>query len=51
MKKNYILDTNVLLTDHNSIFSYGNNDVVTPNIDALAKNGLLFKNASLWNIF
>ena len=30
MKKNYILDTNVLLTDHNSIFSYGNNDVVIP---------------------
>ncbi len=22
---------------------YGNNDVVTPNIDALAKNGLIFK--------
>ena len=26
---------------------YGNNDVVTPNIDALAKNGLIFKNAYL----
>jgi len=30
MKKNYILDTNVLLTDHKSIFSYGNNDVIIP---------------------
>jgi len=26
---------------------YGNNDVITPNIDALAKNGLIFKNAYL----
>ena len=26
---------------------YGNNDVVTPNIDALAKNGIIFKNAYL----
>lgn len=30
MKKNYILDTNVLLTDHKSISSYGNNDVIIP---------------------
>ena len=29
------------------IGSYGNNDVVTPNIDALAKNGLIFNNAYL----
>ena len=26
---------------------YGNDDVITPNIDALAKNGLIFKNAYL----
>tara|TARA_R110000737_G_scaffold7942_1_gene23023 strand:+ start:1105 stop:2439 length:1335 start_codon:yes stop_codon:yes gene_type:complete len=29
-KKTYILDTNVYLTDSESIFSYGNNDIVVP---------------------
>jgi len=29
-KKTYILDTSVYLTDHNSIFSYGINDIVIP---------------------
>ena len=29
-KKTYILDTNVYLTDSNSIFSFGNNDIVVP---------------------
>lgn len=30
MKKIYILDTNVLLTNSNSVFSYKNNDIVIP---------------------
>tara|TARA_Y100001963_G_scaffold102022_1_gene140396 strand:- start:4007 stop:5323 length:1317 start_codon:yes stop_codon:yes gene_type:complete len=30
MKKNYVLDTNVLLTDHKCLFSYGNNDIIIP---------------------
>jgi PhoH-like ATPase len=30
MKKIYVLDTSVLLTDHNSLFHYDNNDVVIP---------------------
>jgi PhoH-like ATPase len=30
MKKIYVLDTSVLLTDPNSIYSYGSNDVVIP---------------------
>jgi PhoH-like ATPase len=30
MKKTFILDTNVLLSDANSIFSFGDNDVVLP---------------------
>ena len=29
-KKTYILDTNVYLTDSESLFSYGNNDIVVP---------------------
>ena len=29
-KKTYILDTNVYLTDSNSIYSFGNNDIVVP---------------------
>ena len=29
-KKIYVLDTNVLLTDHKSVFSYGTNDIVIP---------------------
>mgnify|MGYP003113779673 CR=1 FL=1 len=30
MKKTYIMDTSVLLTNHDSIFSFGNNDIVIP---------------------
>jgi len=30
MKKTYILDTSVFLTNYNSIFSYGKNDIVVP---------------------
>ena len=30
MKKIYVLDTNVYLTDPNAIYSFGNNDVVVP---------------------
>tara|TARA_R100000808_G_C2141243_1_gene149033 strand:- start:872 stop:2179 length:1308 start_codon:yes stop_codon:yes gene_type:complete len=30
MKKVYVLDTNVLLTDHKSIYGYANNDIVIP---------------------
>ena len=30
MKRIYVLDTNVLLTDHQSIYGYGNNDIVIP---------------------
>ena len=30
MKKIYVLDTNVFLTSSNSIFEYGNNDIVVP---------------------
>ena len=30
MKRVYVLDTNVLLTDHKSIYGYGNNDIVIP---------------------
>jgi PhoH-like ATPase len=29
-KKFYVLDTSVYLTDFNSVFSYGNNDIVVP---------------------
>ena len=29
-KKTYVLDTSVYLTDSQSIFSYGNNDIVIP---------------------
>ena len=29
-KKTYVLDTSVYLTDFNSIYSYGTNDVVIP---------------------
>ena len=29
-KKFYVLDTSVYITDFNSIFSYGNNDIVVP---------------------
>lgn len=30
MKKTYVLDTNILLSDPNSIYSFGDNDVVIP---------------------
>jgi len=30
MKKTYVLDTNVFLTNSNSIFEYGNHDIVVP---------------------
>lgn len=30
MKRIYVLDTNVLLTDHQSIYGYGNNDIIIP---------------------
>ena len=30
MKKTYVLDTNVFLTDAKSIFSFNNNDIVIP---------------------
>ena len=30
MKKTYVLDTNVFLTNSNSIYEYGNNDIVVP---------------------
>jgi PhoH-like ATPase len=30
MKKTYVLDTNVLLNDPNSIYSFGDNDVIVP---------------------
>lgn len=30
MKKTYILDTSVYLTNSNSIYSYGNNDIIVP---------------------
>ena len=30
MKRIYVLDTNVLLTDHKSIYGYNNNDIVVP---------------------
>ena len=30
MKKTYVLDTNVLLTEANSIFSFKNNDIIIP---------------------
>ena len=30
MKKTYVLDTNVFLTNSNSIFEYGNNDIIVP---------------------
>ena len=29
-KKNYVLDTSVYLTDANSIFEFGNNDIFIP---------------------
>jgi len=29
-KKTYVLDTSVYLTDHNSIYSYKNNDIIVP---------------------
>ena len=31
MKKNYILDTNVLIQDENAIFRFEDNDVYIPN--------------------
>jgi len=30
MKKTYVIDTNVFLTNHESIFSYKNNDIIVP---------------------
>ena len=30
MKKTYILDTNVLLSDHNCLYQYSNNDIIIP---------------------
>jgi len=30
MKRIYVLDTNVLLTDHKSIYGYNNNDIIIP---------------------
>lgn len=30
MKRIYVLDTNVLLTDHQSIYGYGKNDIIIP---------------------
>jgi PhoH-like ATPase len=30
MKRIYVLDTNVLLTDHQSIYGYNNNDIIIP---------------------
>jgi len=30
MKKTYVIDTNVFLTNHESIFSYKNNDIIIP---------------------
>jgi len=30
MKKTYVIDTNVFLTNHESVKSYGNNDIVVP---------------------
>ena len=30
MKKIYVLDTNVFLTNSKSIFEFGNNDIVIP---------------------
>ena len=30
MKKTYVLDTNVFLTNANSVYEFGNNDIVVP---------------------
>ena len=29
-KKKYVIDTSVYFTDHNSIYNYGNNDIIVP---------------------